>query len=115
MDDDMLTVGALESADGLHERATGAGAVAGTAVVHVARVEAERAVVAMVATAGQWADEFVAVAAFEALVEGVAFAATWIAHGRLIQWHAAGTGTALLASGTAHAVVACVALGVAKA
>ncbi len=112
MDDDMLAVGTLEGADGLHERAAGAGAVAGASVIDVARVEAERAVVAVVAATGQWADEFVAVAALEALVEGVAFAAPWIAHGRLVQRHAVGAGAALLASGAAHVVVVSVMRGV---
>ncbi len=69
MDDNVLAVGALEGTDGLHERATGPGAVAGAAVIHVAGVEAEWAVVAVVAATGQWPDEFVAVAALEALVE----------------------------------------------
>lgn len=115
MNDDVLAVGALKGADGLHQRATGAGAVAGAAVVHMARVETERAVIAMVAAAGQWTDEFVTVAALEALVEGVAFAAAGVARGRFVEGHAAGTRAAVSPSGAADAVVARVASCIAAA
>ena len=111
MDDDVLAIGTLEGADGLHQRATDAAAVAGAAVVDMARVEAERAMIAMVAAAGQWADEAVAVAALEALVEGVAFAAAGIALGNFVRRHAGGSGAVVLPSGAADTVGGLVAWG----
>jgi hypothetical protein len=52
MDEHMLAVGPLESADGLHEAAAGAGSVAAGGGIDVARPQAERAVIAMMAAAG---------------------------------------------------------------
>jgi hypothetical protein len=111
MDDNVLAVGTLEGADGLHERATRAGAVAGAAVVNVARVETERAVIAMMAATGQWANEFVAVAALEALVEGVTLATAGIALGNFVRRHAGGPGAAILPSGATDTVAGWVAWG----
>lgn len=68
----MLPIGTLEHANRRHERAASAGAITTAAVVYVARIEAERAVVAVVATARQWANETVTMATLEALARFIA-------------------------------------------
>src|SRR5262249_22491119 len=69
MHEHVLAIGALECADGSHHSATGAGAVAGAFRVDVAGVEAIGAVVAVMSTAGQRADEAMAMATGEAIVD----------------------------------------------
>src|SRR5258708_35729988 len=75
VDDAVLAVGALEGADGRHQGTAGGCAVAGAPVVHMAGVEAVRAVVALAAAARQRSDETLAVAAAKALLGRVAVSA----------------------------------------
>ncbi len=65
VEDDLFALWPEEAADGGHEGAAGAGAVAHALGVDVAGVEAEGAVVAVAAAADRGADEGFAVAAFE--------------------------------------------------
>lgn len=87
MHDHMFPIGTLEGADRRHQRAAGAGAVAWTLLVYVARVETERAVIALMSATGKRNDEALAVAAAEALVRLVAPAAQRVTGGRLIERH----------------------------
>jgi len=68
MYDDMLAIGPLERPNRGHQRAARAGAVAGAPRVHMLRVQAERAVIAVPPATGHRPDEALAVAALEALV-----------------------------------------------
>lgn len=67
--DRVLAVGTDEGADGLHRTGTGAGAVAGDAPIHVTRVEAIRAVIAVAAPEGNRADHGFAVRATKRLLQ----------------------------------------------
>jgi hypothetical protein len=69
MDEHVLAIGTLECADWGHHAAAGAGAVTRAFGVYVAGVEAVRAVVAVMSATGQRADEAMAVAAGEAVVD----------------------------------------------
>lgn len=60
MHDHMLAILSLERAKGSHLRAARAGTVARHAVIHMPRMETERAVVAMLAARGQRADQSLA-------------------------------------------------------
>src|SRR5260221_585710 len=91
-----------EGADGPHYRATGAGPVAGLALVYMPRVEAEGAVVAVVAAAGQRANEALAVPTLEALLRRVAAPTKRLAARRLFAWRAAAARAALLPAGAAY-------------
>ena len=74
MDDDLFEVAAIKHADRLHQRATLACPVAGSLVIDVRRVQAHRAMVALLATSRWFADERLAVAALERLADdGAAF------------------------------------------
>jgi hypothetical protein len=68
MHDHVLAVMSGKGADGRHRPAAGTAAIAGDAAIHVPRVEAEGAVVAVFTTVGDWADHRPAVAAPERLL-----------------------------------------------
>src|SRR5215469_1988890 len=91
VDDHVLAAQPLERPDRRHQRAAGARAIPGARPVHVARVETERTVVAVVAATGQRPDEAVAVTAGEAIVGCVAAAALRVARGDLLGRHAGPT------------------------
>jgi hypothetical protein len=84
VDEHGLAAGAVEAADGGHLRAAGAGAVAGATVVHMPRVQAERAVVAVFAAEHGRADQDAAVAAAELLAAFARGARRATARGRLL-------------------------------
>lgn len=88
MHEDVLAVRSLKRADGRHQRAARAGAVARTLLVHMTRIEAERTVVALVAPAGERDDEALAVTAAEALTWLVSAPPQRMAGRRLIRRHA---------------------------
>ncbi len=67
MDEHRLAVGPCEARDGDHLRIAVARAVAGAATVHMARTEAERAVIAVLTAADRWPDEGAAMDTFERL------------------------------------------------
>lgn len=71
MHDNLFAIGSVEHTDWRHPRATWTQAVARVRAIHMAGVQAKRAMVAMFAPRGERADEPAAMRAFEDLFAGI--------------------------------------------